>query len=528
MPRQKFCSVPGCLSTTEVIKREQETFLAAFCQRCEIIRPCRCPAPDIYTTRKETRTKFTSWCKAIGLKDPGYYINVCYKHFSTGCPSRTCPDPDVVVPIWEKHVREKLNNEAASVAAAKGKKMAALLPSSVVAATTEHAQTTNSLKRPAPADTGPLSSSGPIRKVTINNNTLSARPIATLKKPLLIHEPPQQLPRHVNRSSSTGSVSSLSSSTSSSSSPSSSPVAPSLSSRLPPNIANILSSIKEQQQKQQQKVPPPAAAAAAVLQQHCFLNLNPPPPATVVIKQEPPHFIKTEQQTPTFIKQEQPPTFIKQEQPPPTTFITETGIAKLLKQEPPIVTLPFIKQEPVTFPQQPPPIVTTTTTTPTNNNNSSCSTKSSGPPEPDFRKLIPVPPPLLPKTPVSVASLQQQQPPVVVPPTSTSTTSPAVPGLISAAMDATSAAVAADPLGGCNPDFDVFASIDIPIASELEQEEVLLEEKAMLDQSEDPCLNEGAKNMVMIQSASNSGVIVSPFTDDLEPVTKWLEIAARS
>lgn len=79
-----------------------------------------------------------------------------------------------------------------------------------------------------------------------------------------------------------------------------------------------------------------------------------------------------------------------------------------------------------------------------------------------------------------------------------------------------------------NPDYDVFASIDIPIVSELEEEEVLLEEKAMLDQSEDPCLNEGAKNIILIQSTSNSGAIVSPFTDDLEPVTKWLEIAARS
>lgn len=84
MPRQKFCSVPGCLSTTDVIKREQEIFLSAYCSRCSIQRPCRCPAPDIYTTRRETRTKFASWCNAIGLRSPGYYINVCYKHFSSG------------------------------------------------------------------------------------------------------------------------------------------------------------------------------------------------------------------------------------------------------------------------------------------------------------------------------------------------------------------------------------------------------------------------------------------------------------
>ena len=112
MPRQKFCSVPGCLSTTELIKREQEEFLAVYCDRCEVQRPCRCPAPDIYTTRKETRTKFTSWCNAIGLKSPGYYINVCHKHFSAGCPSRSCPNPDVVEPAWERHVKDKNGDEA--------------------------------------------------------------------------------------------------------------------------------------------------------------------------------------------------------------------------------------------------------------------------------------------------------------------------------------------------------------------------------------------------------------------------------
>ena len=101
MPRQKFCSVPGCLSNTELIKKEQEEFLSLFCDQCQVQRPCRCPAPDIYTTRKETRTKFTSWCTAIGLKSPGYYINVCHKHFSTGCPSRACPNPDVVKEVTE-------------------------------------------------------------------------------------------------------------------------------------------------------------------------------------------------------------------------------------------------------------------------------------------------------------------------------------------------------------------------------------------------------------------------------------------
>ena len=51
MPRQKFCSVPGCLSTTEVIKKEQETFLADFCKKCDAGRPCRCPAPDSKSAR---------------------------------------------------------------------------------------------------------------------------------------------------------------------------------------------------------------------------------------------------------------------------------------------------------------------------------------------------------------------------------------------------------------------------------------------------------------------------------------------
>eukprot|EP00093_Oithona_nana_P007379 07379.XXX_211065_209821_1 [CDS] Oithona nana genome sequencing. len=114
MPRQKFCSVPGCLSTTDVIKREQEAFLSAYCSRCSVERPCRCPAPDIYTTRRETRTKFASWCNAIGLRSPGYYINVCYKHFSSGCPSRTNPNPDVVRPVWEKHIKDKLSGSSAS------------------------------------------------------------------------------------------------------------------------------------------------------------------------------------------------------------------------------------------------------------------------------------------------------------------------------------------------------------------------------------------------------------------------------
>ena len=50
---------------------------------------------------------FSSWCNAIGLKAPGYYINVCYKHFSAGCPSRSCPNPDIVIPS----PRQRQNNE---------------------------------------------------------------------------------------------------------------------------------------------------------------------------------------------------------------------------------------------------------------------------------------------------------------------------------------------------------------------------------------------------------------------------------
>ncbi len=33
-PRQKFCSVPGCLSTTELIRKEQTAFLASPCSKC--------------------------------------------------------------------------------------------------------------------------------------------------------------------------------------------------------------------------------------------------------------------------------------------------------------------------------------------------------------------------------------------------------------------------------------------------------------------------------------------------------------
>ena len=35
-------------------------------------------------------------CNAIGLTSPGYYVNVCYKHFSAGCPTRQCPNPDLI------------------------------------------------------------------------------------------------------------------------------------------------------------------------------------------------------------------------------------------------------------------------------------------------------------------------------------------------------------------------------------------------------------------------------------------------
>ena len=106
MPRQKFCSVPGCMSTTEMVKKEQEAFLARFCGLCRSSRPCRCPAPEIYTTRKETKPKFASWCSAIGLKDPGYYVNVCHKHFSEGCPTKSCPDPDVFIPVQENQIAQ--------------------------------------------------------------------------------------------------------------------------------------------------------------------------------------------------------------------------------------------------------------------------------------------------------------------------------------------------------------------------------------------------------------------------------------
>ena len=59
------------------------------------------------TLSKLSNYSFSSWCNAIGLKAPGYYINVCYKHFSAGCPSRSCPNPDIVIPS----PRQKQNNE---------------------------------------------------------------------------------------------------------------------------------------------------------------------------------------------------------------------------------------------------------------------------------------------------------------------------------------------------------------------------------------------------------------------------------
>lgn len=94
MPRQKSCSVAGCPTTTDDVRRQQGEFRLAArrCPRCPskgaAAQQCRCPPPDMHTVRKEARTKFASWCAAIGLADPGYYVNVCHRHFSEGAPSR--------------------------------------------------------------------------------------------------------------------------------------------------------------------------------------------------------------------------------------------------------------------------------------------------------------------------------------------------------------------------------------------------------------------------------------------------------
>ena len=562
MPRQKFCSVPGCLSTTDSVKREQESFLAAYCERCSSPRPCRCSAPDIYTTRRETRTKFNSWCSAIGLKDPGYYINVCHKHFSAGCPSRTCPDPDVVTPVWEKHVqRDKAaknsetevggptpaNAAVASAVAAPPKtsprpaagtaapfpcrKMARPSPPSAVAATT-------SPKGKAP---DPGRRRGSVARAPLNNNSLKMRP--TLKRSMVIEQrTPRSLPPHpppaaapfTCRSSSTGSNSSACSSASSSPvssgqpplpvsspppkpltqpklpmartmqpvatttapvfdsagdaaatalpAPSSGPTAeqPRLQ-RPPPDIPALLSSIVQRQNRLHNAAGSPP---------QCFLTLNPP-------------------------------------SPPPAAAVREASVVRLggravAPSSPAPVSLPpTLQQQPDLRKLQPLPL-------------SSIRIEI----EPDLKKLTPVPisekelsdAPARPLLPILVTNFVKDapQPPLVAPAPQAHMDSSFAPGLSS--TDASlplSIPITLAATTGMEIQEDL--SYDGPAMASLMKEDaandeeirlVLLDEgNGLLDQSEDPCLNDG--NRVGSNFASR-GLADSPFGD--ESVQKWLEI----
>jgi len=53
MPRQKSCSVPGCAASTDAKK----AVLAGVGTKAEI-----------FTARKENRTRFAAWSAAIGLR----------------------------------------------------------------------------------------------------------------------------------------------------------------------------------------------------------------------------------------------------------------------------------------------------------------------------------------------------------------------------------------------------------------------------------------------------------------------------
>ena len=210
----------------------------------------------VYTTRKETRTKFSAWCNAIGLKDPGYYINVCYKHFSVGCPSRTCPNPDVVVPVWEKHIRDKINSKS---------------------------------NKTKPVTTG-------------NNNRVLKRSVPNKGNRSGKNKTSMTLAVSRRKSAVSNSISNRASPSSSSGSPSSSsssPVAPppppkpSLSVatttapqlHIAPDLCDLLSSLVKQEGGTPNVVrPSPAAAAPPNNPQPCFLTLT--PTATPVVVQQ--------------------------------------------------------------------------------------------------------------------------------------------------------------------------------------------------------------------------------------------------
>lgn len=536
MPRQKFCSVPGCLSTTDLVKREQESFLAAHCDRCSSLRPCRCPAPDIYTTRRETRTKFNSWCSAIGLKDPGYYINVCHKHFSAGCPSRTCPNPDVVTPAWEKHVRRDRGGktseaEAKSPAAVTAapfpcRKMARPVPPAAVAAST-------STKGRGPNSSRTRGSMA--RTTPLNNNSLKMRP--TLKRSIVIEQriPQSQPPPFVCRSSSTGSNSSACSSASSSPVSSNQPPLPVSSPPLntltqskppiartlhpvvtasasfansagnaitataapapaglvmeqprlqqpPPDIPALLSSIVQRQNRLHHSVGPPPPPPP-----QCFLTLNPPSPPVAV--REANSIVRLSSRAASS-----PPTSVPLPQQP-----------DLRKLQP--LPLSSIKIEI----------------------------------EPDLKKLTPVPfsekelsdAPTRPLLPILVTNVVKNQ----VPPSHVHAPQALIHSVSTSGPTSTDASLALSipitfttstgmDLNDINYDGDhdvchtMASLIKEDVANDEEIRVVLLEESnGLLDQSEDPCLNDGNRTGSNFASRSLAD---SPFGD--ESVQKWLEI----
>ena len=550
MPRQKFCSVPGCLSTTDSVKREQESFLSAYCDRCSSPRPCRCPAPDIYTTRRETRTKFNAWCSAIGLKDPGYYINVCHKHFSAGCPSRTCPNPDAVVtPAWEKHVkRDRVfrasETEASSptaaataVAAASSKtaqpatvtaapfpcrKMARPVPPTAVAASTS-----TSTKGRAPNSSR---TRGYVARPPLNNNSLKMRP--TLKRSIVIErrtplpQPPPPPPPLVCRSSSTGSNSSACSSASSSPVSSNQPPLPvsspplntlpkpkpptartlSLSNsagsavtapsgqsgavaeqsglqRPPPDIPALLSSIVQRQNRLHNSAGPPP---------QCFLTLNPPSPPLATVRE--------------------------------ATVLRLGGRPASPSPSPTSASLPSPQQQPDLRKLQPLPL-------------SSIKIEI----EPDLKKLTPVPisekelscAPTRPHLPILVTNVVKNElPPSHIPapqalidsvftsgPISTDASLPmSIPITFTTSTGMDLQEINYD---GDHGDGHAMASLmKEDSANDEDIRVVLLDEgNGLLDQSEDPCLNDG--NRAGSNFASRS-LADSPFGD--ESVQKWLEI----
>jgi hypothetical protein len=56
-------------------------------------------------------------------RSQSYLLRPCVKNIFFSCPSRTSPNPDVVKPIWEKHVRDKMNQEGGAPLPTKAKNL---------------------------------------------------------------------------------------------------------------------------------------------------------------------------------------------------------------------------------------------------------------------------------------------------------------------------------------------------------------------------------------------------------------------